>query len=126
MSTYNKLNPYFDFYHQKNEQEFYADFIDEEIQLAGTEVLYIPRDFDKVDDILGEPYQTLYSRYYPMAVRITDIMGYDGTPDVMTQFGIQFQPQATMIISKRMFKNLKIPERELRPHEGDLILVRTC
>ena len=50
-------------------------------------------------------------------------MGYDGEPDVMTQFGIAFKPQATLVISKRMFKEFKIPGRELRPHEGDLILV---
>ena len=123
MSTYNTLNPYFDFFNQSAEKAFYADFIDEEIRLAGVEVLYIVKDFDSVDELLGEPYQALHNRYYPMAVRVTNISGYDGEPDVMTQFGIQFKPQATLTVSKRMFKNLKIPERELRPHEGDLILV---
>lgn len=76
-----------------------------------------------MDEILGEPYKSLHSRYYPMAVRVSNVMGYDGDPDVMTQFGIAFKPQATLVISKRVFKNLKIPSRELRPHEGDLILV---
>lgn len=31
---YNTLNPYFDFYHQKGEQDFYDDFIDEDIRLS--------------------------------------------------------------------------------------------
>ena len=87
------------------------------------EVLYIVRDFESVDEILGEAYKSLYSRYQPMPVRVSNVMGYDGEPDVMTQFGIQFKPQATMVLSKRMFRGYKIPNRELRPHEGDLILV---
>lgn len=102
---------------------FYADFVDEEIRLAGIEVLYIPKDFESVDKILGEPYRALHSRYYPMAVRLVEITGYGGNADVMTQFGVQFQPECTLTISKRVFKNLKIPERELRPREGDLILI---
>lgn len=102
---------------------FYADFIDEEIRLAGVEVLYIVRDFESVDKLLGEPYKSLYQKYQPMPVRVSNVMGYDGEPDVMTQFGIAFKPQATLVISKRMFREYKIPGRDLRPHEGDLILV---
>jgi hypothetical protein len=123
MSTYGTLNPHFNFYSNPQEQEFYADFIDEEIRLAGVEVLYIPKSFDSIDYLLGEPYQSLHDRFYPMAVRMTDIMGYSGQPDVMTQLGIQFQPACTVIISKRMFRSLKITDRLLRPHEGDLLLV---
>lgn len=117
------LNKYFDFYSYTPEQDFYADFVDEEICLAGTEILYIPKDVVDIDGILCEPYQALHNRFYPMAARLSNIQGYEGNPDVMTQFGVQFQPETEWIISKRMFRNMKIPERDLRPNEGDLILV---
>jgi hypothetical protein len=123
MSTYGTLNPHFNFYSNSNEQEFLSDFVDEEIRLAGAEVLYIPRTFEGVDSILGEPYKTLFDRFYPMAVRVTNITGPDGQPDVMSQLGIQFKPEMTFIISKRMFKAMGIEDRPLRPHEGDLILL---
>lgn len=117
------MNEYFDFYTYTPEQDFFADFVDEEIRLAGTEVLYIPKDITDVDSILCEPYQSLHNRFYPIAARLSDVMGYSGQPDVMTQFGVQFKPEAEWIISKRMFRDMKIPGRDLRPNEGDLILV---
>jgi len=76
-----------------------------------------------VDSILGEPYQSLYSKFFPIAARLTTPLGYDGQPDVMTQFGVQFQPSSEWIISKRMFKSMNVPNRPYRPNEGDLLLI---
>lgn len=77
-SPYNTLNKYFDFYHQTNEQNFYADFIDEELRITGTECLFIPKTYESVDKILGEPYKTLYDRFYPLPCRLTTPEGYGG------------------------------------------------
>lgn len=121
--SYGQLNPWFNFYTNTQEQDFYADFIDEEIRLAGTECLYIPKEMASVDSILGEPYQSLYTQFFPIAARLASMVGYEGQPDVMTNFGIEFQPQSEWIISKRMFKAMNIPSRLLRPNEGDLLLV---
>lgn len=122
-SPFNTLNPYFDFYHQKNEQAFYADFIDEEIRITGTECLFIPKTYESIDKILGEPYKTLYDRYYPLPCRLTTPEGYGGDGDVMTQFGLRFMNTSEWVISKRMFRGLGVPDREIRPLEGDLLLV---
>lgn len=117
------LNPFFDFYHQKNEQDFYKDFVDENIRLAGTETLFIPKDFESVDSILGEPYKTLYSRFYPMACLLTTPEGYGGEGDMMSQFGLKYNVTAEWVISKRIFRELNIPKRPQRPFEGDLLLI---
>ena len=122
-SPYSTLNPYFDFYHQTQEQDFYADFIDEEIRIAGTECLFIPKTYESVDKILGEPYKTLYDKFYPLPCRLTTPDGYGGDGDMMTQFGLRFMNTSEWVISKRMFRNLKVPDRDIRPLEGDLLLV---
>jgi hypothetical protein len=121
--SYGQLNPHFNFYTYTPEQDFYADFIDEEIRITGTEVLYIPKTFESIDEILGEPIKSLHNKFYPMPARITNVEGYTGNPDMMTTLGVQFQPESEWVISKRIFKSMKIPDRELRPHEGDLLLV---
>lgn len=123
MTPYKTLNPYFDFYNDRQEQSLYADLVDEEIRLAGTECLYIPKDIESIDKILGEPYKTLYNRFYPMPLRLVNIMGYGGEGDLMSQFGIRLNESSEWIMSKRMFKDLKVSEREFRPLEGDLIMV---
>lgn len=41
----------------------------------------------------------------------------------MGQFGFEIQASSEWIISKRLFKKINIPKREIRPFEGDLLLV---
>lgn len=122
---YGVLNPHFDFYNCVEEQDFYSDFVDENIRIAGTEALFIPKDYVSVDSILGEPFQTLYTRFFPMPVVLTTPQGYGGDGDMMTQFGLRFMNSSEWVISKKMFRELKIPGRDIRPLEGDLLLIRT-
>lgn len=100
-----------------------ADFIDEDIRLSGTECLFIPKTYESVDKILGEPYKALYDRYYPLPCRLTTPEGYGGEGDVMSQFGLRFMNTSEWIISKKMFRGLNIPNRDIRPFEGDLLMV---
>lgn len=120
---YGVLNEWFDFYNCTEEQNFYSDFIDENIKLAGTACLYIPKDYASVDSILGEPFQTLYTRFFPFPAVLTTPQGYSGEGDMMSQFGLRFANSSEWVISKRMFRDLNIPGRNIRPLEGDLILV---
>lgn len=39
-SPHGQLSPYFDFYHQTEEQNFFADFVDEEIRIARNRVSF--------------------------------------------------------------------------------------
>jgi hypothetical protein len=120
---YGVLNPHFDFYNCTEEQDFYSDFVDESIQIAGTETLFIPKDYASIDSILGEPFQTLYTRFFPLAAVLTTPEGYGGEGDMMSQFGMRFANTSEWVISKRLFRELKIPGRDVRPLEGDLLLI---
>lgn len=117
------LNPFFNFYTQTNEQDFYSDFVDEDIRLSGTSCLYIPKEYAGTDKILAEAYQVLYNRFYPIACRLTTPEGYSGEGDILSQFGLRFANTSEWVISKRMFRDLKIPGRDIRPLEGDLLMV---
>lgn len=54
---------------------------------------------------------------------LTTPQGYGGDGDMMTQFGLRFMNSSEWVVSKRMFRDLKIPGRDIRPLEGDLIMV---
>ena len=118
-----QLNPYFNFYTQTNEQNLYTDLVDEIITIAGTETLFIPKEMTAVDDILGEPYQVLHNRYFPIPCVIGNPQGYGDNMASMSQFGLRWLVTSDWIMSKRMFDNLKIEGREIRPYEGDLLLI---
>ncbi len=105
--VYGQLNQHFDFYNQTNEQDFYADFIDEDIRLSGTECLYIPKTFDAIDKLLGEPYKVLYDRFFPIPCRLANPMGYGGANDIMSEFGLKTNLTSEWIISKRIFRKLR-------------------
>lgn len=49
--------------------------------------------------------------------------GYGGEGDMMSQFGLRFMNTSEWIISKRMFRGLEIPDRAIRPLEGDLLMI---
>jgi hypothetical protein len=121
--SYNQLNPHFDFYTQTGEQDFYADFVDESIRMYGTECLYIPKDMASIDSILREPYQAAHERFYPIASLLTTPQGYDRGPDILSEIGMHMKAGSSWMISKRMFRALEITDRELRPFEGDLLLI---
>ena len=122
MASFQTLNPYFDFYNDTGEKNFYSDFVDEHITLAGTECLYIPKTY-AIDEILGEPFQAVHNKFFRIACMLTTPLGYEDGPDIMTQFGLNIKATTKWIMSKNHFRALTIPDRELRPLEGDLLLV---
>lgn len=120
-----KLNPYFNFKDYPQEQQFYADFFDEIIRMVGADCLYIPRSMYSVDDILQEPYQVLFDRYYSIPVIQTNPSEpYTNNAPIPTFFGMRWDTTSSWYMSIRMFKELGIEESfRLRPLEGDLILI---
>lgn len=125
MSKTRQLNKYFNFKDCTSEQKFYGDFFDEIIRIAGVEALFIPRDMFSVDDILQEPYQIIYDKYYPIPVIQEDPgAAYKNNDTVPSFFGMKWEVTTNWLMSMRMFKELGIEESyRLRPQEGDLILI---
>lgn len=117
------LNPYFDHYNQTAEQQFHDDLVVENFQIAGLPAYFLPRDFDSIDEILKEAYQSVFNRAYYMPVILeSNGAGYDRM-DVLSPFGLQFQAKANFFISKSIFRSLNVPGRDNRPLEGDVLVI---
>lgn len=126
-SPYNTLNPYFDFYHQNQEQNFYRrfywwrnSFIWNWVYICSkskrrTNWWYFRRTLSSFNNSILS---------YCFEIRNSWRIWAE-TGDIMSQFGFRMNNTATWIFSKRVFRNLKIPGRDIRPLEGDLIVVRS-
>jgi hypothetical protein len=115
-------NPYFNHLKSKPEQSLYESLIIESIKNAGIDVYYIPREYLEIDSILGEPKKSTFNSAFKIEVYLKNVMGYEGQGDLMTKFGLMMQDDASLMISKKRFLELNIPNR-IRPREGDLIYI---
>lgn len=120
-SVYGQLNPHFNFFNNPHEKEFYQDMVDEVFGIYGVECLYIPRDVVSIDSILGESYRSLMQRFVPIALLMEDT-DYTSNIDLMTQFGLKTDTMCNLFVSRRIFRNKSIVDREKRPMEGDIIV----
>ena len=108
----------------KSEQNLYEDIIIESLKMFGQDVLYIPRDVIKTDEILNEDYSR-FTDSYVVEMYIENTDNFAGEGDLMSKFGLQIRDQATFICSKKRWEKLiSIFNNDLqldRPSEGDLI-----
>lgn len=115
-------NPYFNHLRASNEQQLYEDIVRENIQIAGVDVLYIPRDKMLVDRILMEPTYSAFEKTYPIEVYWKNVGGFGGQGDLMSKFGLVINDTLELVVARSQFEHLGIPNR-IRPREGDLIFV---
>lgn len=114
-------NPFFKF--SKLDQKLVEDLTVETIKVTGQDILYIPREYFKEDQIFGEDIQSRFNKAYKLEVYIQNVFAFDGQMDVVTKFGVIITDRMTIQLAKRRF-NEEIRSREpeiLRPREGDLI-----
>jgi hypothetical protein len=108
----------------KSEQNLYEDIIIESLKMFGQDVLYIPREVIKEDEILNEDYAR-FTDSYAVEMYIENTDNFAGEGDLMSKFGLQIRDQATFICSKKRWEHLiTIWNNEVqldRPAEGDLI-----
>lgn len=116
-------NSYFNKIKSNKEQNLYEALVVENIQIAGYNVFYIPRNISKMDEILVEPQQSIFEKSYTIECIIQTLETWDGPGDIMSKFGLRTQDFTTLVLSKKRFRELKIPNRQIRPFEGDLIYI---
>jgi hypothetical protein len=115
------VNSYFKF--AQADQKLLDDLTIETIKVTGQEVFYIPREYFKLDRILGEDIQSKFLSSYQIEAYIATIFKFDGQQDIITKYGIMNTDRMTIQISKTRFEyeiKRKKPEI-LKPREGDLI-----
>ena len=121
------LNPFF-LQGSPGEQRLIQNLINEQLQIYGVEVTYIPRKFVNKQTIIEEVQSSKFDDNFLIEAYVNTYEGYSGAGDIMTKFGVSLRDEITLTISKERFEDFIAPflnddEYELatRPREGDLI-----
>ena len=122
------LNPFF-LQGSQSEQRLVQDLINEQLQIYGVEVTYIPRKFVRKQTILKEIQSSAFDDNFLLEAYINTYEGYGGQGDVMTKFGVSLRDELTLTISRERFEDFISPfleadddyELSTRPREGDVI-----
>ena len=121
------LNPFF-LQGSPGEQRLIQNLINEQLQIYGVEVTYIPRKFVNSQSIIEEVQSSKFDDNFLLEAYVNTYEGYSGAGDVMTKFGVSLRDEVTLTISKERFEDFIAPfldpddyELGTRPREGDLI-----
>ena len=121
------LNPFF-LQGSPGEQRLVQSLINEQLQIYGVEVTYIPRKFVNKQSIIEEVQSSKFDDNFSIEAYVNTYEGYSGAGDIMTKFGVSLRDEITLTISKERFEDFIAPflvddeyEIATRPREGDLI-----
>ena len=122
------LNPFF-LQGSQSEQRLVQSLINEQLQIYGVEVTYIPRKFVRKQTIIKEVQSSAFDDNFLLEAYVNTFEGYGGQGDIMTKFGVSLRDELTVTISKERFEDFISPflsadddyELSTRPREGDII-----
>ena len=122
------LNPYF-LQGSQGEQRLVQDLINEQLQIYGVEITFIPRKFVNQRTIIEEVQASKFDDNFAIEAYVENFDGYAGAGDVLTKFGMSLRDEVTLTISKERFEEFIAPfmeadddiELSSRPREGDLV-----
>ena len=122
------LNPFF-LQGSQSEQRLVQSVINEQLQIYGVEVTYIPRKFVRKQTIIKEVQSSAFDDNFLLEAYVNTYEGYGGQGDIMTKFGVSLRDELTLTISKERFEDFISPflesdedyELSTRPREGDII-----
>ena len=122
------LNPFF-LQGSQSEQRLVQSLINEQLQIYGVEVTYIPRKFVRKQTIIKEVQSSAFDDNFLLEAYVNTFEGYGGQGDIMTKFGVSLRDELTVTISKERFEDFISPfleadedyELASRPREGDII-----
>ena len=121
------LNPFF-LQGSPGEQRLVQSLINEQLQIYGVEITYIPRKFVNKQSIIEEVQSSKFDDNFLLEAYVNTYEGYSGAGDIMTKFGVSLKDEVTLTISRERFEDFIAPflntddyELASRPREGDLI-----
>ena len=101
------MNPYFSSHRVgfAAEQNLVENMTIESIEIAGLEVMYIPRKISgSVDLIFGEDVLSSFESYAPLPAYLLDFSGYGGQSEMLQRFGMEIRDTASFIISRKRYR----------------------
>lgn len=117
-------NPLFNNFDYSEEQNILEDMVVEAIQLAGQDMLYIPRRRTNFDKLYYEDDSSLFDTTYPIEIFVKNAEGFGSAQtNFMGKFQLEIRDQVTFTVARRTFEVLVSRHEEdiVRPREGDLI-----
>ncbi len=113
------------FYFNKSynrEQNLIEDLTIESIQIHGLELKYLPRTLVNLDDIFKEDLISLFERAYNIEGYVKENMGFGGSHEMVSKYGLEIRDTITFSIAKRRYmEEIGNYQSNVRPLEGDLI-----
>lgn len=111
----------------ENEQTLIQDLVDEQIQLFGQDVVYVPKTM-LIDKTLNDVILSKFEDKVMIEMMLINVEGFGGAGAVaMSKFGLRLSDEITYAVSKRRWINYVESEIDThvpnRPNEGDLIYV---
>jgi len=115
-------NPYFNFRSTASEQNLIEDLTIEAIKTMGMDVIYLPRDFVKKDNLFGEDILSKFTSTYEIEMYLQSVDGFDGEGDILAKYGLEIKDKVSLVVSQRRFRESVGDLANItRPREGDLI-----
>jgi len=122
------LNPFF-LNGSKPEQNLLQSLYNEQIQMYGIEVHYLPRQYATTNKIIREVIESDFTTAVPLEAYVNTYEGYSGQGTILSKFGIENRDDLELTISRErwedyvapMIKGLTKGKITERPKEGDLI-----
>lgn len=123
------LNPYFNNYAYKPQQDLMEDLIEESIKINGINVYYIPRRFANLDQLFGEDATSYFKDAIQIEMFMDNYSGFSGEREIISKFGLEIRDTLSLVVSKRRFQREAAkfevmsdrPVQISNPMEGDLI-----
>lgn len=112
------INPYFNKnYSSTKEQKLYDDLMTESIQIHGIDVVYLPREIQKINSVFQDVDVSRFTETYDIEMFVDTINAFDGEGDFLSKFGVQIRDSLELTVMVKRFETLNIG----KPKEGDLI-----
>ena len=118
-----------------NEQKLLNSMVNESIFINGITVRYMPRYSEYTDEVWNERPSSVFHRGHQVNTYLESAEGFEGSGDLMSQYGIEFQEEITLKMGIDRFDELHSDYvntlsgddvdnyARKRPLEGDLIVV---
>jgi len=113
------INPYFNKFNNRSEQNLVEDLTIEAIKIHGIEMYYIPRTMMHKDDFFGEAAYSRFSTFKMIEMYMDTTTAFEGG-DTFTKFGFEVRDSVKFTVSRKRFKR---ETGMARPMEGDLLFL---
>lgn len=106
----------------REEQDLVQTLVNETIQIAGADFVYIPRNIVKEDSLFNEDYLSTFTRNYSVEMYIENFAQFEGDGELISKFGLTISDKLRLVVSKERFTYII---GRPYPNEGDLIYYPT-